>query len=76
MAILTYLYGDNIPFEDTSHLRYIGMKRHFDSFLQAADECSVSRLYGGIHYRLSANTGAECGRKIGAFVIEKLFSAN
>lgn len=75
-TILTHLYGDNIPFEDTSDLRYIGMQRHFDSFMQAASECSVSRLYGGIHYRLSVNIGAECGRKIGEFVIQKLSPVN
>lgn len=71
-TILTHIYGDHISFEDTSDMRYIGMKRHFDSFLQAADECSISRMYGGIHYRLSVNTGAECGRKIGDFIIKKL----
>jgi hypothetical protein len=51
---------------------YIGMQRHFNSFLQAADECSVSRLYGGIHYRLSVDSGAVCGRRVGAFIIKKL----
>ncbi len=73
-TILTKIYGDNIAFQDTSDMRYIGMQRHFNSFLQAADECSVSRLYGGIHYRLSVNVGAECGRKIGTFVMEKIAS--
>ena len=74
-TILTKIYGDNIPFQDTSDMRYINMQRHFNSFLQAADECSISRMYGGIHYRLSVNRGAECGRKIGAFVVEKLSSS-
>ncbi|MEO7394529.1 MAG: vanadium-dependent haloperoxidase, partial [Chitinophagaceae bacterium] len=71
-AVLTKLYGDNFSYNDTSDLRYIGMQRKFNSFIQAADECSISRLYGGIHYRLSVDTGAVCGRKVGAFIIEKL----
>jgi PAP2 superfamily len=71
-TVLTKLYGSNFSFQDTSDLRYIGMQRHFNTFLQASDECSVSRLYGGIHYRLSVDTGAACGRKLGAFIIQKL----
>jgi len=71
-TVLTKLYGDHFAFNDTSDMRYIGMQRKFESFLQAADECSVSRLYGGIHYRLSVDTGAACGRRVGDFIIEKL----
>ena len=71
-TVLTKLYGDNFSYNDTSDLRYIGMQRKFNSFLQAADECSISRLYGGIHYRLSVDTGAVCGRKVGIFIIDKL----
>jgi hypothetical protein len=50
-VILTHLFGDNFEYMDTSDLRYIGMQRHFDSFLKAADETSISRFYGGIHYQ-------------------------
>ena len=71
-TVLTDLYGDNFAYTDTSDLRYIGIKRNFNSFLQAADECSVSRFYGGIHYRLSVDSGALYGRKVGNFVINKL----
>ena len=71
-TVLTKLYGDNFSYNDTSDLRYIGMQRKFKSFLQAADECSISRLYGGIHYRLSVDTGALYGRKVGSMIIKKL----
>lgn len=71
-TVLTKLYGDNFSYNDTSDLRYIGMQRKFNSFLQASDECSVSRLYGGIHYRFSVDTGAVYGRKVGNFIINKL----
>jgi hypothetical protein len=72
--VLTHLYGDNFAFNDTSDLRYIGMQRKFTSFYQAADECSVSRLYGGIHYRLSTDEGANAGRKVGALIVTRLGS--
>ncbi len=71
-TVLTDLYGDNFAYTDTSDLRYIGIQRNFNSFLQAADECSVSRFYGGIHYRLSVDSGALYGRKVGNFIISKL----
>ncbi len=48
------------------------MQRKFGSFFQGADECSLSRLYGGIHYRFSVNKGAECGKKVGTHILSKL----
>jgi hypothetical protein len=71
-TVLSKLYGDNFAFQDTSDLRYIGMQRHFNSFNEAASEASISRVYGGIHYRFSVDTGAEQGRKLGQFISEKL----
>ena len=69
---LTALYGDHFAFQDTSDLRYIGMQRHFNSFQDAAAEASISRVYGGIHYRHSVDIGAEYGKKVGALVVDKL----
>lgn len=71
-TVLTALYGDNFAFQDTSDLRYIGMQRHFNSFNQAAAEASISRVYGGIHYRFSVDIGAAQGKKLGQFINEKL----
>lgn len=71
-VMLTRLFGDNFAFQDTSDLRYIGMQRHFDSFVQAANEASISRFYGGIHYVNSVNAGADQGKKVSDFIIKKL----
>lgn len=71
-VILTHLFGDNFEYEDTSDLKYIGLKRSFKSFLKASDETSISRFYGGIHYRNSVNAGAVQGRQIGEFIWNKL----
>ena len=71
-VILTHLFGDNFEYMDTSDLRYIGMQRHFDSFLKAADETSISRYYGGIHYKISVDAGATQGRQIGEYIWNKL----
>ncbi|MBE9585426.1 vanadium-dependent haloperoxidase [Mucilaginibacter sp. JRF] len=71
-VMLTHVFGDNFAFQDTSDLRYIGMKRNFKSFVQAADEASISRFYGGIHYKNSVDQGAIQGRKVSEYIISKL----
>ena len=73
-TVLTALFGDHFAFQDTSDVRYIGLQRHFSSFIQAADEASVSRVYGGIHYRFSVNEGSVAGRKIGEQITKKLLN--
>jgi PAP2 superfamily len=71
-VVLTSEFGDNFSFQDTSDLRYIGMQRHFNSFREAADEASISRVYGGIHFRFSVDEGAAIGRKVGEMIVKKL----
>jgi hypothetical protein len=70
-TVLTKMFGDNFKFEDTSDLKYIGMKRTFQSFMQAANEASISRVYGGIHYRTGVDAGAIQGREVGENIIRK-----
>jgi hypothetical protein len=72
-VVLAHLYGNSFAFRDTSDLRYIGMERHFNSFQEAASEASISRVYGGIHYRNSVDMGAGAGKKVGELVIQKVF---
>jgi hypothetical protein len=71
-TVLTSIFGENFAFQDTSDLRYIGMQRHFNSFKDAAAEASISRVYGGIHYRFSVDTGAMEGKKLGNYIVGKL----
>lgn len=72
-TVLGHLYGNKFSFNDTSDLRYIGMQRHFNSFQEAAAEASISRVYGGIHYRNSVDEGADAGKKVGAYILQKVF---
>lgn len=73
-TVLTKLYGDRVAFQDTSDLRYIGLQRHFNSFHEAAAEASISRVYGGIHYRNSVDRGAEAGNKVGQLIVERVLN--
>lgn len=70
--VLTKRFGDNFAFEDTSDLAYIGMKRKFNSFMDAAMEASISRLYGGIHYRTGVEEGTRQGTRIGEYINDKI----
>lgn len=71
-TVLSSLFGPNFAFHDDSDLQYIGMERDFNSFEEAAAEASISRVYGGIHYRFTADISAAQGIKLGNFIIEKL----
>jgi hypothetical protein len=75
-AVLTYEFGDNFAFQDVSDLHYIGMQRHFNSFMQAADETAMSRYYGGIHFLNSSLKGAQQGKQIGDYIWNKLKLTN
>lgn len=70
--VLTRLYGDSFYFEDTTELEYGLPMRAFDSFFEASDEAAVSRLYGGIHYRMAADNGVTQGAGVGQFVADQL----
>lgn len=70
--VLSGIYGDNVPFTDTSYegvMADIGNgpenlgSRHYDSFEEMMEEISNSRLYGGIHYRYSCEEGIKQGTK-------------
>ena len=73
-VILTKLYGDHFPFEDTTEIKYGLPSRFFDSFHQAADEAAISRLYGGIHYRMAIEQGVIQGEKVGEFIASNLLT--
>jgi membrane-associated phospholipid phosphatase len=44
--------------------------RTFASFAAAAEECALSRLYLGIHFRYDSVAGTELGRRVGRHVVD------
>ncbi len=70
--LLTAIFGDNFEYDDTIEIEYGLPMRSFSSFHQAADEASISRLYGGIHYRPAIELGKKQGRQIGQYILEHL----
>ncbi|QJD77553.1 vanadium-dependent haloperoxidase [Spirosoma rhododendri] len=70
-TVLTNLIGDNIAFTDSTEYKYGHGVRSFKSFRDAANEASISRLYGGIHYRSALSNGQIEGEKVGNWVVQK-----
>ena len=71
-VVLTKIYGDNFSFDDSTEVKYGLPVRSFNSFMHAADEAAISRLYGGIHYRMAIEHGVEQGEKVGDYISQNL----
>jgi hypothetical protein len=69
---MTYWFGDNLSFTDTSSLEFGIKSRPILSFRKAAEEAAMSRLYGGIHYRFDNADGNEAGRRLGTYIVSRL----
>jgi hypothetical protein len=69
---MTSMYGDNLSFTDTSLLEFGIKNRKIESFRKAALEASMSRVYGGIHYRFDVEKGNEMGQHIGSYIVSRL----
>ncbi|MCS6975013.1 MAG: vanadium-dependent haloperoxidase [Cyclobacteriaceae bacterium] len=69
---LTKLFGDNFAFVDSTEAEFGLPPRSFTSFLQAASEAGISRLYGGIHYLPAIENGQKQGRSVGELVISRI----
>ena len=69
---LTGMYGEPFAFEDTTEVSFGLPVRRFASFREAAEEAALSRLYGGIHYRMAAERGVEQGRGVGRLHAERV----
>jgi hypothetical protein len=70
--VMTEYFGDKLSFTDTSLLEFGIANREIKSFRDAAQEASVSRLYGGIHYRFDLDEGNAAGRKLGEHIVARL----
>lgn len=71
-VILTHYFGDNFSYKDTVEERFGLKARTFDSFADAAEEASISRLYAGIHFMDAIVNGQAQGKQVGNWVIKKV----
>jgi membrane-associated phospholipid phosphatase len=70
--VLTDQFGEGFAFADSTEIAYGLPVRSFSSFNEAAAEAAISRLYGGIHYRMAIEEGVSQGRKVGELVVQRV----
>lgn len=69
---LTQLFGDELHIVDSSEVAYGLPIREFDGFSQMAQEASISRFYGGIHYMPAITEGIVQGKQVGELIWKKI----
>jgi len=70
--VCTMLFGENFSMIDSTELEFGHGVRSLETFRKAAEEVSVSRCFGGIHYRQACDAGLKQGRQIGKHLINKI----
>lgn len=70
-TVLTDQFGE-LAFVDSTEVEYGLTARGFASFNEAAAEAALSRLYGGIHYRMAIEEGVVQGRRVGEHVLRRI----
>ena len=70
-TVLTALYGDHFNYVDSVEKEYGLPERPFSSFIDAANEAAISRMYGGIHFTEAIVNGKLLGKWIGEVVLQK-----
>ena len=70
--VLTRIFGPALSFTDDTEVEFGLPARKFTSIMEAANEATISRLYGGIHYRAAIENGRTQGENIGHYVVKKI----
>ncbi|MBE7179575.1 MAG: vanadium-dependent haloperoxidase, partial [Mucilaginibacter polytrichastri] len=70
--VIAQLVGPKVAFTDSTEQRYGHGVRTFPSVEAAYQEASISRVYGGIHFRDAVEEGTVQGEHIGQWVLTKL----
>lgn len=81
MTVLAEVFGDERPVSLTTEavdqagpfsgkIEMDPATRSFPSFAAAAEECSLSRVYLGIHFRYDSEEGTRLGRAVGSYVMD------
>ena len=68
--VMTSLFGSGYEFTDHTHDVSGAKPRSFVSFREAAEEAALSRLFGGIHYAFSNDSGLTVGQSVGRAAAE------
>jgi len=74
-AVFNSIFGENYSFIDSTMLYrrdIVNTPRNFKSFNDMGEEISISRLYGGIHYRTTLDESLKYGRILGQYIVSEI----
>jgi PAP2 superfamily len=72
-VLISFFHRDHFNFQVTSEVMP-GVQRSFDSFSDAAQEATLSRIFAGVHFRFDLTQGQRLGRQVADFVVENFLT--
>ena len=75
VAVFKYVFGDDLDIIDDTHSSRSdidGESRKFEGFDEMGEEASISRYYGGIHFKKTLDLSLFYGKEMGKYVINQL----
>jgi hypothetical protein len=73
-VLISFFERDHSEFNVTSEVLK-GVERSFTSFSAAAEEATLSRIFGGQHFRFDLTTGQRLGREVADFVVDNFLTS-
>src|SRR6202035_1762468 len=73
-VLISFFERDRFEFNVTSEV-LPGVERSFTSFSAAAEEATLSRIFGGQHFRFDLATGQRLGRDVADFVLDNFLTS-
>ncbi len=72
-VLISFFERDQADFNVTSEV-LAGVERSFTSISAAAEEATLSRIFGGQHFRTDLTTGQRLGREVADFVVDNFLT--
>jgi PAP2 superfamily len=72
-VLISFFDKDRAEFNATSEV-LPGVERSFTSISAAAEEATLSRIFGGQHFRFDLTTGQRLGREVADFVVDNFLT--
>jgi hypothetical protein len=73
-VLISFFERDQADFNVTSEV-LPGVERSFSSISAAAEEATLSRIFGGQHFRTDLTTGQRLGREVADFVVDNFLTS-
>jgi hypothetical protein len=72
-VLISFFERDHTEFNVTSEV-LPGVERSFTSISSAAEEATLSRIFGGQHFRFDLSTGQRLGRDVADFILDNFLT--